>query len=96
MRTMKVKGKLLRPLAKLVDNLIGKGISEQTKEREMLDLYKEFNDWLTYNYPGVELQPIQQDLVKMALRNHDTKVAKVAGKALIKEVAKLIVTGDKA
>ena len=97
MREMKVEGRLLGPVIRLVDSVIGKGLSElKTKKgRDMQDLYKEFSEWLTYNFPGIKLGLVQENLVKMALRNWDVKVAKVAGKAIIKEVANLIVTGDK-
>lgn len=61
----------------------------------MLDLYKEFKDWLSYNYPGVQLEPLQEDLMKIALRNWDTKVSKTASRAILKELAKLVVTGTK-
>jgi len=96
MKTVKIEGRLLKPIIKIVDNLMGKGLSEQRKEEEMLDMYKEFEDWLGYNYSSVELQPLQKNLVKMALRNHDRKVTKAAAKAITNEIAKLLVIGNKA
>jgi len=60
--------------------------------KTMLDLYKQFKDWLDYNYPGTKLEPLQEDLMKIALRNPDTKVPKTASKAILRELAKLIIT----
>ncbi len=64
------------------------------KEEQMLDLYKEFMDWLAYNYPGTKLESLQEDLTKIALRNYSVKTPKVASKAILRELAKLIVTGN--
>lgn len=61
----------------------------------MLDLFKEFKDWLSYNHPGVKPEPFQEDLMKIALHNWSTKVPKTASKALLRELAKLVLTGTK-
>ena len=33
----------------------------------MIDLYKEFTNWLEYNFPAVVLMPFQQDTLKAIL-----------------------------
>lgn len=83
-KTQKIKGRLLGAVINITNTL--------EKGRDMQDLYKEFSDWMTYNYPGIKLGPVQEDLMRMALRNWNVKVTKTAGKAIIKEVANLIVT----
>lgn len=92
---LKIRGKLLKSVTKVVEDLFGKGLSEQEKEKEMLDLYKEFKDWLEYNHPGVKLEHLQEDLMKLALRNYSIKVSKTDSKAIFKELAELIVAGMK-
>ena len=92
-KTLKVEGSLLKQIDKVVRNITGYGFSEK-EEKEMLDLFKEFKDWLDYNHPGVKPEPLQEDLMKIALRNWDTKIPKIASKAILKELAKLIVTGN--
>ena len=98
MTELKVEGNLLRSITKAVRACIGYGISEQEERRKAmaLDMYTEFKDWLDYNYPGTELEPLQENLMKLALRNHDTKVSKVAGKAIMKKLVELIIKGVKA
>lgn len=61
----------------------------------MLDLYKEFKDWISYNHPGVKLESLQEELIKIALHNYTAKVTKTAGKAILKELTELVVTGTK-
>lgn len=74
--------------------IIGEEKSER-EEKRMLDLYKEFTDWLAYSYPGVKLESLQEDLVKVALRNCNVKIPKTAGKAILRELAKLVLTGTR-
>ena len=94
MTDLKVEGKLLRDISKAVRAVTGYGLSEQKeKEEAMIDLFKEFKDWLSYNYPGVELEPLQEDLIKLALRNRSVRITKTAGKAAMKDLASLFLTG---
>ncbi len=58
----------------------------------MIDLYKEFKDWLEYNHPGVKLEPLQEELMKFALHNPGTNVTKTANKAIMRDLAKLLLT----
>ena len=90
---LKVEGSLLRSISKAVRAHIGYGISEQKERREaMADLFKDFQDWLSYNHPEVKLEPLQEDLVKIALRHHSNKVSKTARKAILKELAQQVMT----
>ena len=60
----------------------------------MPDLFKDFKDWLEYNHPEVTLGPLQEDLMKIALRHWGNKVPKTASKAILKELSRvIIVTG---
>ena len=94
MTDLKVEGKLLHGISKVVRAVTGYGYSEQKeKEKAMLDLFKEFKDWLSYNYPSVELEPLQEDLMKLALRNWSVRITKTAGKAAMKNLASLFLTG---
>lgn len=100
MKELRVEGKLLRSVTKVVRTITGYGFSElhvaaddctvTIKAGEnMTDLYTDFKDWLDYNHPEVEMESLQVDLVKIALRNWDTKITKTAGKAALKELAKM-------
>lgn len=91
---LKVEGSLLRSITKAVRTHIGYGLSEQKERgRDMADLFKDFQDWLEYNHPEVKLEPLQEDLMKIALRQWNKKVSKVARRAVLKELAQHIVTG---
>ena len=61
----------------------------------MADLFKDFQDWLAYNHPEVKLEPLQEDLVKIALRHWNNKVSKAARKAILKELAQQVMVKGK-
>jgi len=87
MTELKVEGSLLRGVTKAARACTGYGLSEQEERRkEMPDLFKDFQDWLSYNHPEVKLEPLQENLVKIALRHHSNKVTKTARRAILKEL----------
>ena len=95
-KELKVEGSLLRNIGKVVRAHIGYGISEQKERRKaMADLFKDFQDWLSYNHPEAKLEPLQEDLMRIALRNYNTKVPKVAAKAILRKLAELVFKGTK-
>jgi len=112
MNELKIGGKLLGPLSKLVDKVAGKAPYEQAKEPRfwskhifrrlkeeampMQDLYRDFEDWFSYNHPEVELGPLQKDLIRIALRHPRNKISKTVHKAIIKELANKIITAGEA
>ena len=70
---------------------MGYGLSEQEERREaMADLFKDFQDWLGYNHPEVKLEPLQEDLMRVALRHWSKKVTKTGRKAVLKELTQYI------
>jgi len=107
MRTeLKVEGSLLRSISKAARAYTGYGLSERRfifdnknygvvtikTGGDMADLFKDFQDWLGYNHPEVKLEPLQEDLMRIALRNWSNKVPKAARKAILKELAQQIMT----
>ena len=60
----------------------------------MADLFKDFQDWLAYNHPEVKLEPLQEDLVKIALRHHSNKVTKTARRAILKELTQHVMFAE--
>ena len=93
---LKVEGSLLRNIGKVARAHTGYGLSEQEERRKaMADLFKDFQDWLSYNHPEIKLEPLQEDLVKIALRHWGNKVSKAARKAILKELAQQVMAKGK-
>lgn len=91
MPELKIEGNLLRGITKAAGACTGYGLSEQEERRKtMADLFKDFQDWLSYNHPEVKLEPLQEDLVRIALRHWNNKVSKTARKAILKELAQQV------
>ena len=92
---LKVEGSLLRNVIKVVRACTGYGLSEQKERRKaMADLFKDFQDWLAYNHPEVKLEPLQEDLVRIALRHYSNKVTKTARRAILKELTQHVMFAE--
>jgi len=76
---------LLKGVTRLVNAIIGKGLSERRSEMP-IDLYKEFLDWFKYSFPSMYLTPFQEKAIKAILTEH----IPITKKELAKRLEKLL------
>ena len=69
MKTTKVEGKLMPAVFRLVDSfLTDNETMRKRKEKQMpKNLFEEFKDWISYNFPGIELTKLEEKILRTLL-----------------------------